>query len=88
MHNPRHPHQPHPHQQPSPPPSHPRSEGQRFNSPAITEEDQQLLMELLNNPQEAQEIFCLLQNSPPELATIGYLVLRVLEKVQGSQATQ
>ena len=84
MHNPRHPHPPHPHQPPTPP----RSGGERSMSPPITERDQQLLMELLNNPQEAQEIFRMLQNSPPEVATVGYLVLRVFEHFQGSQAPQ
>ena len=89
MHNPRHPHQPQPHhhQPPSAVPT-PRSGGQRFNAPAITERERQLLMELFNHSQEAQEIFSMLQNSPPELATIGYLVLRVFERVQNSQAPQ
>lgn len=84
MHNQRHPHQPHPHQPSSMPPHPQSSERQHLNSPPITERDQQLLMELLNNPQEAHNIFSMLQNSPPEVATLGYLILRVWERVQAS----
>ena len=81
MHNQRPFHPPHPHQVPANPP---RGVESSMSSP-ITERDQQLLMALLNNPQEAQHIFRLLQNSPPEVANIGYLVLRVFERFQNSQ---
>ncbi len=86
MHNPRHHHQPHHHQPHSAHPNPPCAEKQQFNSPPITESDRQLLTELLNNPQEAEEIFGMLQKSPPEVATLGYLVLRILERVEGSLA--
>lgn len=77
MHTPRHPHPPHGHQPPANPPHGGREHS--MNS-LITEKDRQLLMQLLNNPQEAQEMFAMLQNSPPEIANLGYLILRVFER--------
>jgi hypothetical protein len=77
MHTPRHPHQPHGHQ----PPTNPNHSGREHSmSSLITDKDRQLLVQLLNNPQEAQEMFSLLQNSPPEIANLGYLILRVFER--------
>jgi hypothetical protein len=77
MHTPRHPHPPHGHQPPTN--AVPGGREHSMSSP-ITEKDRQLLMQLLNNPQQAQEMFSMLQNSPPEIANLGYLILRVFER--------
>jgi hypothetical protein len=54
--------------------------GQGHSTPSlVTDEDRQLLLKLLSNPQEAQEMYSMLQNSPPEIANLGYLILRVFE---------
>lgn len=76
MHTPRHPHPPHGHQ----PPTNANHSGREQTPSLITDKDRQLLMQLLNNPQEAQEMFNMLQNSPPEIANLGYLILRVFER--------
>ena len=80
-------HPPHPPQHQPPnnrrtPPQRPEGESE-MNSP-ITDRDRKLLTKLLNNPQEAQQIYNLLQNSPPEIATLGYLVMRVYEQTQNT----
>jgi hypothetical protein len=79
MHTPRHPHPPHGHQPPTNA-GHSGREHSHSVSSLITDKDRQLLMQLLNNPQEAQEMFSMLQNSPPEIANLGYLILRVFER--------
>ena len=83
MHNQRHPHQSQQqHQHPGFPP-HPSGGDGSMSSP-ITEKDRQLLIKLLNNPQEAQDTFRMLQNSPPEIATLGHLILTVFERLPNS----
>lgn len=92
--DPHHPHhRPH-HQTPPPPPqgghppqpqgAMPPQGGQSPQGsplrPLITEADLDLLKEILNNDDEAQSLYAMLQNSPPEIAGLGYLVLRAFEK--------
>jgi hypothetical protein len=76
---PPHPHpdrqQPHPH-----PPT--AAQGERRNPPLLTERDRQLLGELLENEEQAQGMFMTLQNSPPELAALGFLMLRIFERTR------
>jgi hypothetical protein len=76
MHTSRHPHPSHGHQHPS---HFDRSGKEHSTSSLITDEDRQLLLKLLSNPQEAHEMFRMLQNSPPEIANLGYLILRVFD---------
>jgi len=52
------------------------------NLPRLTEQDQELLKQLLGNDEQAQALGGMLQNSPPEIAALGYLILRVFERSQ------
>ncbi|MBC1195051.1 hypothetical protein H0901_07095 [Microcystis aeruginosa BLCCF158] len=52
------------------------------NLPRLTEQDQELLKQLLGNDEQAQALGGMLQNSPPEIAALGYLILRVFEQSQ------
>ena len=52
------------------------------NLPRLTEQDQELLKQLLGNDEQAQAVGGMLQNSPPEIAALGYLILRVSERSQ------
>ena len=83
-HPPHHP--PHPpgvaHQPPYPPAM--ATQGAQGTLPQITDSDRQLLGELLDNEDEAQALFLMLQNSPPEIAALGYLVLRAFERSRPS----
>lgn len=84
---PPHRHPPHP---PPPPPHghlphvpHPpvmRTEEAQPTPPLLTERDRELLGKLLENEDEAQRLFHLLQNSPSEIAALGHLILRVFER--------
>ena len=65
------------------PPGNPQ--GERNNQPPLlTEHDRQLLGELLDNDEQAQALFGTLQNAPPELAAIGFLLLRVFERTRST----
>ena len=85
MYHPRHPHLPHQHQPHEFPHNPPFSEDHPSMPNLITDRDHELLKELLDNPEEADSIFHMLENSPPEMAVLGYLVLRVFERVQSSK---
>jgi hypothetical protein len=57
-------------------------QGDRWRPALITEGDLDLLKEILDNADEAQSLFTMLQNSPPEIAALGYLVLRAFAKTK------
>jgi len=98
MLTPRHPHPPAAPQSPPPgvpqspppgahqgfPPGGPQNSppGTPANLPRLTEQDQELLKQLLGNDEQAQALGGMLQNSPPEIAALGYLILRVFERSQ------
>ena len=88
MLGPRHPPPPYPpppgafHHPPYPPAM--TAEGNPTALPQVTARDRELLEELLDNEDEAQALFHMLQNSPPEIAALGYLVLRVFERTRSS----
>jgi hypothetical protein len=83
---PPHPNQerpPHPGQGQQRPP-HPQADpqGERNAPPLLTERDSHLLVELLDNEEQAQALFGTLQNAPPELAALGFLMLRIYERTR------
>jgi len=87
----RHPHPPQPHQPFGHPPQSPGEvrphppaypQGERRNPTPMTENDYELLRELLGDDQKAQALSRMLQNSPPEIAALGDLVLRVFERTR------
>lgn len=84
---------PHPNNQERPPhpgqgqqqrPPHPQAapQGERNAPPLLTERDSHLLVELLDNEEQAQALFGTLQNAPPELAALGFLMLRIYERTR------
>lgn len=85
---PPHPNQerpPHPNQQGQQRPPHPPETlqgGERNAPPLLTDRDSHLLVELLGNEEQAQALFGTLQNAPPELAALGFLMLRIYEKTR------
>jgi hypothetical protein len=48
----------------------------------LTERDSALLVELLDNEEQAQALFGTLQTAPPELAALGFLMLRIYERTR------
>jgi hypothetical protein len=81
-HPPYHPPQPHHHH-----PSHPADNACAQNTwrpPLPTERDRSLLTELLGSEQEAQALLQTIQSSSPDIAAIGYLMLRVLEQARSN----
>ncbi|WP_310487770.1 hypothetical protein [Chamaesiphon sp. VAR_69_metabat_338] len=56
--------------------------GERNAPPLLTERDSQLLVELLGDDEQAQALFGTLQNAPPELAALGFLMLRIYERTR------
>jgi hypothetical protein len=85
---------PHPNQERPPHPTdrdrrppHPQAnpQGERSDSPPLlTDRDRHLLVELLGDDEQAQALFGTLQNSPPELAALGFLMLRIFERTRPS----
>jgi hypothetical protein len=69
----------HPQGYPPPPPGT-QPPPSSCNQTLLKEADLELLKELLNNSDEAQSFYSMLQNSPPEIAALGYLILRVFER--------
>jgi hypothetical protein len=57
-------------------------QGERRNPPLLTEHDLELMKELLENEEQAQGMFSTLQNSPPELAALGFLMLKIYERTR------
>jgi hypothetical protein len=73
---------PYPQAYPPPPQGlQPPNQG-NYSQPLLKETDLELLKELLNNTEEAQALYYMLQNSPPEIASLGYLILRVFERTK------
>ncbi len=73
--NPQHPHPPQPPSRGQMPPQ----EG-RWQPPLFNDKDDELLREILGSNDEAESISNMLKQSPPEIAAIGYLVLRAFER--------
>lgn len=72
----------HPHPQPHPQHSTgqiPVQQG-RWQPPLFTEKDDQLLQEILGSREEAESLATMLKQSPPEIAALGYLILRTFER--------
>jgi hypothetical protein len=69
-------------------PPHPQAnqQGGERNAPPplLTERDSHLLVELLGDEEQAQALFGTLQNSPPELAALGFLMLRIYEQTRST----
>ncbi|WP_309732206.1 hypothetical protein [Chamaesiphon sp. OTE_75_metabat_556] len=65
-------------------PPHPQAapQGERNAPPLLTDRDSHLLVELLGDEQQAQALFGTLQTAPPELAALGFLMLRIYEKTR------
>ena len=70
------------HQPPGPPQPPMGNERSHWHPPLATEQDLALLRTLLSSDEEAQSLVQILQNSPPEIAALGYLMLRILERSQ------
>jgi hypothetical protein len=78
---PPHPQGGQPQQRPPHPQANPQG-GERNAPPLLTERDSALLVELLDNEEQAQALFGTLQNAPPELAALGFLMLRIYERTR------
>jgi hypothetical protein len=70
-------------------PPHPqgdrRGSSNSTNTPSLlTDRDRQLLGELLENDEQAQALFGTLQSAPPELAALGFLMLRIFERTRSA----
>ena len=74
-HDRRHPPPPHP---PPPPPHHHWGHRQM---PFPTEQDQELLEELLENADDAEATYRILAACPPEVATVAVLVVRSFARI-------
>ena len=68
------------------PPQHPGGQVQpqqgRWQPPLFTEKDAQLLRQILGSDQEAESFASMLKQSPPEIAALGYLILRAFDHSQ------
>jgi hypothetical protein len=66
-------------------PPHPQGgqqQGERSAPPLLTERDATLLVDLLGDDEQAKALFGTLQNAPPELAALGFLMLRIYERTR------
>jgi hypothetical protein len=61
-----------------------RRGGNTNTPPLLTDRDRQLLGELLDNDEQAQALFGTLQSAPPELAALGFLMLRIFERTRST----
>ena len=75
-----------PHPQPHPQPHSQHPMGQispqqgRWQPPLFTEKEDQLLQEILGSKDEAESLATMLKQSPPEIAALGYLIVRAFER--------